>query len=318
MDQSNLRLNSTGRCSVAVVRTGLAIAACAALGACSWIPKFSSDQPKSAAPKPQQVTDHGLGRSVVTSTDDTKNVVSFISQSKYGYVRVERAEAAAQGPNDHPVSLNAAQIRAMLAKLQVRRGSADPDPIFTEDELKDLGAPLAEALAKAGPREDITFAVSDKHGGALGPFVARTVTAGRAFYKSGVLNIVFGEIHGRFEDQFLATGWLRPFVSGSRSGKGAGEWAVAPGDNLRYAAADRADWIQLAQVAVAPAAAGASAAPAAGPSTPSSPAPVVVPNRDAVYQDIEKRLTVLKGLRDKGLITEDEFNEKRKAILKDL
>jgi hypothetical protein len=42
------------------------------------------------------------------------------------------------------------------------------------------------------------------------------------------------------------------------------------------------------------------------------------PQSDAYYQDIEKRLTLLKGLKDKGLITEEEFNDKRKEILKGL
>ena len=35
-------------------------------------------------------------------------------------------------------------------------------------------------------------------------------------------------------------------------------------------------------------------------------------------QDIERRLTTLKSLRDKGLITEQEYDDKRKEILKSL
>jgi hypothetical protein len=169
-----------------------------------------------------------------------------------------------------------------------------------------------------------------------------------------MLNVIFGEIHGDFESQFLATGYMRPFVTGSRAGKGDGNWTVASREPLQHAAAGRPDWIQVGGAPVAPApgaspvtpaaAAGAASPPSAstrsgagaaptpsagttstagaasttGSASPASPAPAVVPNRDAFYQDIEKRLTVLKGLRDKGLITEDEYNEKRKAILKDL
>jgi hypothetical protein len=353
MDLPGCRTNFTSRW----IGIGSTVVACFTVGACGWMPKFSSSEPKAATSEPKtaapvqmQTADHGLGRDVMRSSDDTRNVVSIVSQSKYGYVRIERAEPAAQGPNDHPASLAAAQVRSMLGKLKVRRGGSDADAIFTEDELNELSAGLAEALAKAGPREDVVFAMHDRHGGTLGWFLPRTVTAGRAFYKSGALNVIFGEIHGQFEDQYLATGWLRPFVAGSRSGKGAGEWTVTSAEPLLYASAGRPDWIQLAEGAAAapaaspaspaspppapiaaprpaspgPAVAPASSPPAATPpsparaATPASPAPVVVPNRDNFYQDLEKRLSVLRGLRDKGLITEEEFNEKRKAILREL
>ncbi|MDE2093084.1 MAG: SHOCT domain-containing protein, partial [Burkholderiales bacterium] len=63
-----------------------------------------------------------------------------------------------------------------------------------------------------------------------------------------------------------------------------------------------------------------SAAPAALPvplSAPpqAAPAPAPKPLDAAGAADIERRLETLKRLHDKGLITDDEYRQKRKEIL---
>jgi Short C-terminal domain len=307
----NTRLGSAAQ-------TFIVAAACLMLSACGG----SLFRSSSSSPATQTLWggDAG-GRAAVTSDEDAKKVVSFVSQTRFGYVRIERAEDEA-APNDHSATLAATQLSALLGTLKVQKGN-DTEPIFTEEELKQISGPLATALSKAGPREDVTFAVSGKRG-PLTLFEKRTVTAGRVFYKNRQLNVIFGEIHGEFEDQFLATGWLRPFVTGSRAAKRGGNWAVVPVDGVQYASANRSDWIWLAEASMPPAverptgAPAPTAAPAAGSSATPAPArPAPPAHSDAYYQDIEKRLTLLKGLREKGLITEEEYNEKRKAILKE-
>ena len=296
---------------VRALRAGLLLAILFSLGACSTLSSLNpfksskSDTPENAPnPGPAQAgirVDPGFasGRTPLVS-DDTSRVTQFVSKLQLGYVRIERIEEGAP-PNDQPYAITATQLRTLLEKLESKKGESEP--IFNADELADITGPLSTALAKAGPREDVTFAVSGKHGAF---FQSKTVTTGRLFVKNGAVNIVFNEIHGDFEDRFRATGWLGPFIPGSRN-KPANQSVVAtPG--VTYGAANRQDWIQLAQNTVppaptsrtSPAATGGSAAPA-----------------DA-YQDIERRLTLLKGLKDKGLITEQEYNDKRKEILQGL
>jgi hypothetical protein len=89
----------------------------------------------------------------------------------------------------------------------------------------------------------------------------------------------------------------------------------------------RPDWLAIPLQGAAPAsAAAAPAVPAAlaAPAAPAAIAPAVAapappPARKALdaaaVEDIERRLEVLKRLRDKGLINEDEYQQKRKEIL---
>lgn len=239
----------------------------------------------------------------------------FVSQSKSGYVRLEPIESGA-APNDQPISFTATQIRAVLAML---RTSQDNEPLFNEDELNEVAAPIATALSKASAREDVAFAVAGKHG-ALAAITQSAVTSGRVFYKNGALNFIFGEMRSKASDQLASTGFLgsfvlRDFPAGSRSSASRSA-EVGAGGSVTYAANNRHDWVQIAAQGVPPPAA-VVRAPAAPPGAQTQPgAPAVSP--DAAGLDIERRLTVLKGLRDKGLITEQEYDDKRKDILKSL
>lgn len=300
------------------VRNFMLVVASFSLAACG----SSLFKPSSSSSSPSVGTEaiargYTGGRTTYTAEEDTKRVVSVVMTSKDGYVRIEREEDG-QAPNDQPVRITADQISGLLAKLAVQRGNENAESIFYDEELKEISGPVATALGKAGPREDVTFAVTGRHGAASSP-LARTVTTGRIFYKNGRLNVIFGEIHGEFGDEFIATGYLRPFAAGSRTHKRGVNWAVIPDERAQYASADRKDWIQAPEGSIAAApvqerATGTSQTPAVAPV---AAPPNVAPNSDTYYQTVEKRLSVLKGLRDKGLIMEDEYNEKRKAILKD-
>ena len=74
----------------------------------------------------------------------------------------------------------------------------------------------------------------------------------------------------------------------------------------------------------APPAAAPTLTPAAPPvaapvvAAPAAPAAPIVKPADPKADEIERRLTALKQLRDKGLITDDEYKQKRKDILQSL
>jgi hypothetical protein len=320
------------------------------------------------------------GRPILTTGNDERGKVIAVlwSDAENGYVHIEKA-VDAQEPNNHPIAFTSEQIQLALSELQFQQGEKKPKPLFTEGELKDISGPIAEGLARAEPNQDITFAATGRPGGVLNLLTERSVTTGRVFYKDDQLNIVFGLIREPFEDQFRATGVLRPFTPGSRQAPlETTSLTVLPVKGVDYAAAGRTDWIQMAPYAWSekpvedklpsgiPAAPVADASSAASPasartataasavSAPSSvgAAPVVTrppaaPERstvtspstvasrasgsssagssagateseEAYYGRFEARLKTLRKLREEGLISEQEYQQKRRAILDEL
>jgi len=279
---------------------------------------------------------YSSGRTIYKEQGNEAIAAVVWDAGEYGHVRIVPAEDAAQAPNDHPVTLAPEQIRNAFSQLQVQQGSNDSEPVFTESELEDLAEPLAEALAKAQPEQDVTFAVTGKEGPLFGIFQPRAVTTGRVFYQDGQLNVIFGIVQGEFESQLRATGILRAFTPGSRRNPLAASMPILPGKAMDYATAGREDWIQIRPQAWSEP---AGQAQAASPPRPrgSEPPRLAVPARrgeqsDAAaptpdsrrqhdknfYDEIEQRLRGLNRLRNLDLITEEEYQEKRRAILDQL
>ncbi|MCC9596954.1 MULTISPECIES: SHOCT domain-containing protein [unclassified Rubrivivax] len=249
-------------------------------------------------------------------------VVSTVLAATHDYVRIERAEPGA-APSLHPAVVPSEQLRALLVPL---RNAVKDDELFTADELDVLAPALAKALAQAEPGQDVAFAVTGRHGG-FGPLVPRTVTTGRVFRSADGLQLIAGMVWAPFESQYLATGVRVAFEPGRRAAPvDAGVRIAAP--NGRSV---RADWVSLlvapaaapapraattapaAAAPVAPAAAGAAVPPAA------APAPAPQRPRDAgFYEDQEQRLRTLKRLHDNGLITDEEYRQKRYEVLQQL
>lgn len=308
------------------------------------------------------------GRPAIVIGDDTAVVATLWDGAEYGYVRIEAAEAAAQTPNAHPIAFAPQQIRTALQALQVQGQAGEPKPLFTEQGLDDIAAPIAMALARAQPDQDVTFAVTGKRGNRLLNLMGeRLVTSGRLFYQDGQLNVIFGSLQGEYEDTLRATGILRGFIPGSRSGPVTRtRLHVLPAAATAYASAERQDWLRMtpaawsdkppksaaatapAGVPVAPVSAGSTAGQASLPSAPPQATAPVAPavskrnsssrsdaamestptaaaaadkmagSEDVHYQQFEKRLKTLDKLRDQGMITEQEYQQKRRAILDEL
>lgn len=249
-------------------------------------------------------------------------VVSTVYADTHEYVRIERAEPGA-APSLHPAVISSEQLRAALSPL---RNAAKDDPLFNDDELKTLVPALAKALATAQPNQDVAFAVTGRHGG-FGPLVPRTVTTGRVFRTADGLQLITGMAWAQFEGQFRATGIRIAFEPGRRA---------APVDSsVRIDAPNgrsvRADWVSLLVAPPAPAAAPVpSAAPAPGaaapaavpapvPAAPGAAAPAPQRPRDAgFFEEQEQRLRTLKRLHDNGLITDEEYRQKRYEVLQQL
>jgi len=280
------------------------------------------------------------GRTPIVQPDSAAaQVLRMVYKGQFSYVRIERAEAQATA-GQHPVPVAPEVLRASLAALRV--GKAADEPLFNDDELAEIVPPLVKALAELQPAQELAFAVAGRHGGWTA-LAARVVTTGRMFRSAAGLQLIVGLAHRPFESQYRATGYLIPFEPGRRAE--AVDLSVVITGMPPGAGAARPDWVTLtlapvpAQaaapvsgpapaataaatvVAPVPAAAPAAAAPAAAAPAPAAAAPAAAAPRQrdaAFFEEQEARLRALKRLRDGGLITEEEFQLKRKQVLDQL
>lgn len=275
------------------------------------------------------------GRDVRIEKDSALGrVVAKVWDGRDGYVRIETRESGAP-LNQHPVSIEPASLRELLTRVQLP--AAHNEPVFNVAELDEIVPPLAQALARVLPEQDISIAVSGRF--ALGGLVPRAVTTARVFYADGRMNLIFGLVREDWENKFRGTGYLIPFEPGKRASMVTPQVKLAA---VGGAVVRRPDWVQLDPAAPPPMAAPSAAptpavvipaqppapapaaavpvAPAAsGPaSQPAAPATPVPTDGDALYRQTSERLKALQKLRDSGAITEEEYQQKRREILKGL
>jgi len=228
-------------------------------------------------------------------------------------------------PNQQPADLTPAQVRQALAELKVARGSQGATaPVFIDAALQELSPKLAAALSKAGPHQDVTFAVASKGESAdthmlLIHINQPLLTTGRVFYRNGRLNVIFGLVNQPFETEYAKTGRLPPMPPGNRARRVRSGWRVTGGQAVEHPASGRGDWVSVALARTMPAAKTESAAQSSKPAAPQQGAaggaksPV-----QSEYDRIAKRLRVLDKLHRQGLITDQEYRAKRKQILSGL
>src|SRR5207237_7044490 len=122
-----------------------------------------------------------------------------------------------------------------------------------------------------------------------------------------------------FHEKYRGAHAAPQFKFGSRKTAGDASLQSAGATNRR------ADWLAIPLRVAATAAAPPAATPvpaalgapssAAAPATTATTAPPRKALDAAAADDIERRLEILKRLREKGLITEDEYQQKRRQIL---
>ena len=237
------------------------------------------------------------------------------------FTRIELvAREPGSEPNQHPATLQPEGLRQQLAQIQAV-GRNGVQPLFASDELGELVLPLTQALGRAGPGDDVLLLSSARRAGDI--FMAPTAVTVRLFVQGGQLQFIVRDVRLEFYDTYRGTHVAPRFSFGSRK--------AAAGASVQSAAATNArpDWLAIPLQGAAPGSAAAVPAGPAGPATPAAapavpaaiaPAPAApAPARKALdaaaVEDIERRLEVLKRLRDKGLINEDEYQQKRKEIL---
>ncbi len=235
------------------------------------------------------------------------------------FTAIQRAEReAGAAPNQQPAAIAPETLRQLLApaRLVVGKNSV---ALFHPEELSDLIEPLAEALSVAGPGDDLLLLSTHRRGEGI----LRTPTGltARLFVQGDALNLIVNDARRDFVNAYIGSRIPPTFAFGSRA-TASGVALQDPGATLK-----RADWlaIPLQRAAAAPVAAPAPvvlplAVPAAQPAAVAAPAPAPAarPAAPASADEIEQRLLTLKRLRERNLISEEEYQQKRREILQAL
>jgi hypothetical protein len=254
----------------------------------------------------------------VSCAADSPGDVTVLWSANDQWVKIEPQDDAAASPNDHPAQLTSEAISNALAALRIRIVDGDTAAetqrsVFTAEELRNLAPRIASGLAKAGPRQDVTFSTIGSHPRAAGGLVKDPgVNAGRVFYDDARINVIFGELQSGYRKRSVygqRTEDFTPRREGSRTKAAEHEWILAarPGVQLHSTPGGvRNDWVEIDTAAVASGAAAVSQAPGEVPATTKSGV------------DLEQRLKTLKELRDKNLISEEAYRAKMQELLSEL
>lgn len=250
----------------------------------------------------------------VSKTVHAADAKRTIWQSREQFVAVERQDSVSGAPvaaNDHPVELSQDKLTGILSSLSVRSAENEkPVSLFTAAAVEVLVPQLQKGLLQASPGEDVTFAVIGLHDALYGLAKSPRVTTGRVFYRAGKLNLIVGLVQKDVNDREDRR--LSPFTPGSRQKKLGGDWTLLPHSGQNGFTLARKDWAVFSDEwhpAVIP-------VPAAEIKPPPAPAPAVQSvDRTSETRSPIERLTTLKELKDKGLISEEEYRGKRLQIL---
>ncbi|MDA0821731.1 MAG: hypothetical protein O3C28_04820 [Proteobacteria bacterium] len=261
-------------------------------------------------------------------------------------------------PNQHPVILQLADAQDALKSLElwVEGGlfrNEEAVPVLTSGQVTSLVRYMIEGLAQAKPDEDVVFVVRGYAKVALDIAKEKMWTAGRIFYKDDKLNLIIGTYQLK-KDRGVrqaegAHGVLDNYADlhfdhGNRDGSARmpGRIVTSPGVSLNTEhSRERPDWVQIDVLAAAEGYRD-SLVPDEDrkreKKVKQEAAKLTVERRQmreemarlrkelegiksgagGQVQGLEERLATLKALKDKQLISDDEFHSRRQAILEEI
>ena len=244
--------------------------------------------------------------------DDRK----MLWQSREQFVAIEPLEKNTDAPNTHPVEVAAENLTANMAALALRsEESAAAEPLFTQETLQTVVPYLQQALRTASSGDDVIFAVIGLHKSLYGLAKRPKVTTGRLFFRDKKLHMIIGLAQQDVNDRIDRR--LEPFTPGSRQKAANGNWKIVPHDGFDLFQMKRKDWVvfnDVLKIIIAP----------QPPVAKSASTPAVVyasePPREspAEGKNLVERLKVLNELKNNGLITDAEYQDKRRQILNSL
>ncbi|HXP95059.1 MAG TPA: SHOCT domain-containing protein [Telmatospirillum sp.] len=310
---NSLFAHFTGRRGVG--RFGAVCLGVLALGACNTTPPVVHYDAEGVPNRSVQPGFANLGHEPI----DGPGVAAIVWQDGDQFVRVDSLDPKAAANSSPPLILSPNEVRRALEAVLLVKSGGDPAPALDNRELDALSGPVAKALATLKPGQDVSFLVH--HSGGLSSLVQKVTTGGRIFPDNGSLDVIFGRVRAPEVGETIVGGESPTRKTGSRGERTQTDYAVVVEGPVSLADPARPDWAK-----VGPAAWGRAAATPASQS-PSQPASAAVgtaavpmletaPARNTHDpDDIAKRLEVLNGMRQKHLITEEEYARKKADLL---
>jgi hypothetical protein len=233
----------------------------------------------------------------------------------------------------HPADIETAVLEKVMQDLSYSEktgllGKEETNPVFQAIEIQRLAPVLADALAKADSTQRIRF-TSHNRAKSLIFYVSRK-TEGVIFIKPGNrLNMAFNYINREIDpntvnaippgsyktdplkirtaDTPLSLTDSYAVLHPLGSNKTSPMWIIADLDKLD----------EIIRKESAPPVVKKEKASPEGPSTvaPATTQTPIKPSDDTLQADIKSKLKYLKELRDEGLISEDDYNEKKTELL---
>lgn len=226
---------------------------------------------------------------------------------------------------DHPADIGEADMARILESIRIvqpagflsrliLKAKSEPEPAFTTAEAIKFSKPLSEAFRTAASDERIVFFLHHQRSAYKG-----TTTSGVAFIKDKRLNIILGRylmgnqpgspdipVGGKplpasnDQDFYAIPGKFQSLVD-DRKAPGGNEVVFS----RRWLVIDYASFLN------------APPESAAAPQVAPSPEPgKTEPTPAPPPMTLEEKLKTLSDLKEKGLITEEEYNQKKQELLK--
>ena len=209
--------------------------------------------------------------------------------------------------NQQPLTIKEQDIAVMLEELTFDRGDGRSKPLFDREEVRVVADELARAFSRAGPGQDVVvMSTSRRNEGAVS---LPTTVALRAFVNDQRINLIVGESRADLLSLFRHTG-IAPSVNfGSR------QMASAVRLSSRQGEAKRVDWVSFLLGS------GGKSHSLSEPKTGTNAQPThsqtnrSVPRDEGFYREQASRLEGLRMLHEKHLLTDEEYQRKRAAIV---
>ena len=246
------------------------------------------------------------------------------------FVKLVARDGADGIVNNHPFKISPQTLAAILAEIKiVDKDAADgddetPQPLFSEAKAKSLASDLSDAFAQARPNQDIAFQVMSISP-LLGKFLKKpSYTAGRIFWKNKRLQIVFGSIRQGIAKRRLLgqeAGVINPPKIGGRSIIIDSDYKPALFPGSSYAATRsgdaRSNWL-IIEPREALRRASASEEQTTQRATQQAERQTENRQETQIHNSVEARLKYLKSLRERDLISEENYRYKVQQIINQL
>jgi hypothetical protein len=246
-----------------------------------------------------------------------------LHQTENAVVRLETPPPGAEPPQfQHPLTLSAEDMARVLREVRLegpsgmlgflRRQRPPSRLAFTQDEAEIVAAPLAAALAQAGPDQRVAFAFQHPRSR-----ISSGITSGVLFAKSDRLHFIFGRYRSTGRPHQPQTGLDGPALpdppyKGFRLAAGPHIALIDATETPLWGVdAGRQHWVMVDHAALLASAPAPEEFPVAEPESAAEPED---PEK-ARAAEIKERLRALKEMRDENLISEEEYEKKRKKVL---